>query len=454
MNSVTRRSLLNGFSGLLLLVVLPACQEPEVIEVKMPNVMGMSLDRAENVLDETSTRFKITLKDVQSDRSILLHSNWKVLSQLPSPGEVVKSNGQVCLGLLKNDEKIGTDYLEKCFISNESEQNKSADSTSTTTVATADSALVELVATLGIKSNLEISDSKCGKFVFLVQPDGSFNFYKWSETNWKQESEAVGSLFGSDMISVRSIDVTGDGVKDFVVRLPSWDPLVTPRPISGAVFASVECEWQWLTFRTSTKQDWYQLDNLEWDADKSLLYGGDELTDMNSFSYTGERKTKLRYFKFDMRTHDFRRTKDVVSTVSNPGVSQKSDIVPSGALSEASFMCGTKLTDVITQYGIVDLSPKNIAKVWFENSDYEFRVGNTPEGISGPIRAACETAASSRIDQINDAVSGSCSWPASVLADAYGVSSKSKRTIAKAVAQDFQESYRALVIPLCIQYMK
>ena len=449
-----RRSLLNGFCCLLLLVVLPSCQEPEVVEVKMPNVMGMSLDRAENALDETSTQFKITLKDLQSDRSIILHSNWKVLSQLPLPGEVVKSDGQVCLGLLKNDENIGTDYLEKCFISIESEENKSADSTSSTKASTADSALVELVAMLGIKSNPEISDSECGKFVFLVSQDGSFNFYRWSETYWKQESEAVGSLFGPDMMSVRNIDVTGDGVKDFMVRLPSWDPLVMPKPISGAVFASIECEWKWLTFRTSTKQDWYQLDNLEWDSGKNLLYGGDELTDMNSSSYTGERKTKLRYFKFDSKTHDFRLTNGVVDTVSNPGGSQKSDVVPSGALSEASFMCGTKLTDVIAQYGIVDLSPKNIAKVWFQNSDYKFRVGTTPEGISGPITAACETAAAARIGQINDAVSSSCSWPVSDLADAYGVSSKSKKTIAKAVAQDFQESYRALVIPLCIQYMK
>jgi len=449
-----RQQFLFTVSFIFFLTILTACQKPEAIDVKMPNIIGMSLDNAQNILNETSTEFKINLKDLKSDRSILWSSNWKVVSQSPSPCLNIKSDESIDLGLMKNDETASTEFYKDCLIENKNGVNELPDTTTSSVVATADLALVQLATKLGVKYKPEISDSSCGKFAFLVQQNGSYNFYRWREASWEEEVVAVGSQFGPTMKSVQTIDVTGDGRKDFMVRLPSWDFLKKPLPMSGAVFASIDCKWQWLTFRTSTKQDWYQIDNLEWDQDKSLLYGGDEITDMDSPSYTGERITKLRFFKFNMISQDFKLTTGVPSAPPTTGITPKAIVVSSIALSEATFMCGTKLTDIIEQYGISDLSPKNIAKVWFQNSDYLMVNMQTPEEISRPIMAACEAAATSRIDQVEDIVISSCNWSASVLADAYGVSSKSKKAIARVIAQDFQEWLRPLVIPLCTQYIK
>jgi hypothetical protein len=55
---------------------------------------------------------------------------------------------------------------------------------------------------------------------------------------------------------------------------------------------------------------------------------------------------------------------------------------------------------------------------------------------------------------VREAVKSSCSWPAADLARAYGVSPRSKKRIAQAVAADFQEQYQDLVRPLCLSYIR
>lgn len=172
--------------------------------------------------------------------------------------------------------------------------------------------------------------------------------------------------------------------------LPTWDPLSKTKPMSGAVFAQISCKWQWLSFQTTTEQDWYQLDNLRWDSDKKVFIGGDEVTDMDAASYTGERETVLRYFKFQPSTGDFRLTN-----------------APSTAKSSTSS--STSLTP---------------------------------------------TAGAELPPEVRRAVINSCNWPAADLAKAYGVGSKSKQRIAEAVAADFQERFQPFVIPLCMEVIK
>ncbi len=448
---------------LVLLVPFFTSSCMDISEAAMPNLVGLSLKEAKDVLDGIGMKVDLNYLDVKSDRLVIRDKNWKVVKQEPLPDKVIKKNEIVCLSLIKLEESTFLDLGNRCSNLIIEKQGLKIGETGgvevvdsilpTNLPVTADSALGELIEKLGIPNKPPISESVCGQFTFLIKRDGSHQFYQWSDEIWKLDV-SVKSLFPPTMTSVEAVDVTGDGAQDFLVSLPSWDPLANPRPRSGAVLASINCEWQWLTFRTTTKEDWYQLDNLSWDADEGLLFGGDEITDMDSPTYDGQRETELRYFKFKESSLDFRLTGGVPQSVRNPSSTEPPIVVPPGAISEATFMCGTKLTEVISAYEIVNLEPVNIANVWFAFSDFESTDGTTPDSISVPIKAACASAAKARIGQIENAVKNSCGLSAQVLADAYGVSSKSKQKIAQAIAQDFQESLWPLVIPLCIQYIK
>ena len=151
---------------------------------------------------------------------------------------------------------------------------------------------------------------------------------------------------------------------------------------------------------------------------------------------------------------------ETTSTPQNPTLSVTATTEPlfkppAVAFEEAAFQCDTKLFDLLDNYNITNLDPQNIARTWFNNSDYKFRVGITPPEISTPIINACAEAAKKRISQVTYAAESSCSYvPRKELAKAYGVpSSSSKNKIAAAVARDFLPRFKSLVIAACLRKM-
>ncbi len=332
--------------------------------------------------------------------------------------------------------------------------------TATSSPASPLNALDAMIKKMNLKSTPEISISKCGQFTYLIQSDGSHHFYKWSGERWVVDKSAPEEgMFGDNLLKVQMVDATGDNVDDFVVVLPTWDPLKSePRPLSGAVFGSIDCKWDWMTFRTTYGGSFYQLDNLFWDDRSSRIVAGDEVTNMDALNYDGNRKTKQRFFIFSQKINEF------VLASGTPPDNGMLDITsstiplfepPKIALEEASFQCGTKLFDLLDNYNITNLDPQSLAKTWFDNSDYKLRVGKTPLEISEPIISACAEAAKKRLSVIADAAELSCSFSAKDLAVAYGVPiSSSKYKIASAVALDFDSRFRTLVIESCLKKME
>jgi uncharacterized protein YjbI with pentapeptide repeats len=145
-----------------------------------------------------------------------------------------------------------------------------------------------------------------------------------------------------------------------------------------------------------------------------------------------------------------------VSTTTTIAVNTKSTFKPPAiALKEAAFQCNFKLIDVLNKYNITKIEPQNIGRIWFEKSDYKFAVGVTPVEISKPIIDACAQAAKIQIDEISNLAMTSCMFSKRQLAIAYEVpTNSSKKQIAKAVSNDFNESIRALVSSICIKYIK
>jgi uncharacterized protein YjbI with pentapeptide repeats len=145
-----------------------------------------------------------------------------------------------------------------------------------------------------------------------------------------------------------------------------------------------------------------------------------------------------------------------VSTTTTIAVNSKSTFKPPAiALEEAAFQCNYKLIDVLNKYNITKIEPQNIGRIWFENSDYKFAVGVAPVEISKPIIDTCAQAAKVQIDEISNLAMTSCMFSKRQLAIAYEVpTNSSKKQIAKAVSNDFNESIRALVSSICIKHIK
>lgn len=367
------------------------------IVVRVPSVLGLGLDEAKSSLKNVSSDFSLLVRDALASRRVFRESNWIVVDQTPNPGAMVDVGSRICLRVVKKNEKVNSapaEPMPECGSASNSVSKSSVGSSTTVPVASSpiskEDALENLIGSLSAQGRFAASDSRCGSFMFLVSLDGSYHFYEWYDNKWISRANYLGQLFPKMMKSVRAIDTTEDQVADFVVTLPTWDPFSKSKPVSGAIFASVDCKWQWLTFKTTTNEDWYQLDFLAWDAMQDRVIAGDEVTDMFGPDYTGERKTELRYFRFQKSTGDFRLTRDK----------------PEETLSQSSTSPATR----------------------------------------DPF-AALPAA-------VRDAVKASCNWPAADLAAAYGVSSKSKKRIAEAVAADFQEQYQELVASLCLQYIR
>jgi len=357
--------------------------------VSVPDVLGLELDEAKKALESASSNFSVIVRDGLSDRSIIRESNWLVIDQTPSPGTLVEVTSKICLQVAKKSENTSSDSAKP--------MPECGDSTSAATKSpvtalpiSKEELLEDLKESLSAQGRSASSDSNCGSFVFLVSNDGSYHFYEWSGTKWISRAIYLGQLFPKTMKSVYSVDVTEDDVADFLIFLPTWDIVPEIKPMSGAIFATIDCKWQWLTFKTTTGEDWYQLDFLRWDEKERSIIAGDEITDMFGPNYTGDRKTELRYFKFQKSTGDFRLSKKK----------------PVGTSSQRG----------------------------------------TPTATSDPF-AGLPSA-------VREAVKASCNQPAADLAAAYGVSSNSKKRIAEAIAADFQDQYQELVAPLCLQYIK
>lgn len=338
---------------------------------------------------------------------------------------------------------------------------KQAVETTTTAPISPQDSLAAMVKGMKLKSPPTISESTCGQFTFLVNSDGSHQFYKWNGTQWTvDKSGEETSLFKNNFMKVQMADATSDTVNDFIITLPTWDPLKSdPKPLSGAIFASVNCKWEWRTFKTTYGGSYYQLDNLSWDDSTKKIIAGDEITNMDSINYDGNRKTKQRFFTFDSKTREFilsNGTPQKKPTAETTPTTEPLFKPPAVALREAEFRCYTKLFDLLDTYNITNISPQNIGKTWFNNSDYKFRVGTTPREISEPIINACATAAKKRIAEVTYAAESSCSYVSrKELAKAYGVpTSSSRKQIASAVAKDFLPRFKSLVIAACLRKMQ
>jgi len=333
--------------------------------------------------------------------------------------------------------------------------------TRTTTPVSPQDSLTAMVKGMKLKSPPTISDSTCGQFTFLVKSDGSYQFYKWNGTQWTVDKSGQGtSLFGNNFMKVQMADATGDTVNDFIITLPTWDLLKSdPKPLSGAVFASIDCKWDWRTFKTTYGGSYYQLDNLFWDSSSKKIVAGDEVTNMDAADYDGNRRTQQRFFVFNAKAKKFLLSPGTPPKKPTPQITSTTEPLlkpPAVALEEANYQCGTKLFDVLDAYNIRNLDPQNIAKTWFNNSDYKFRVGKTPIEISKPITNACATAAKSKISQVTETAENSCSFVSrKELARAYGLpTSSSRNKIAAAVAKDFLPRFKSLVIAACLRKMQ
>lgn len=331
-------------------------------------------------------------------------------------------------------------------------------STSTSPMSPKD-ALAALTKETKPKSTPTVSDSRCGQFTFLVRSDGSHQFYKWDGKQWVPDGPKE-SVFSKNFMNVQMVDVTGDKVDDFLITLPTWDPLkIEPRPLSGAVFASIDCKWDWRTFRTTYGGSYYQLDNMFWDTTSKKIVAGDEVTNMDAANYDGNRKTKQRFFVFSAKFKEFvlssgtppRNPRKISTPTTEPLLRPSED-----ALKEAAFQCDTNLFDILDAYNITNLDPTRIGRTWFNNSDFKFRVGTTPKDISEPIVNACAIAARKRISQVTETAENSCLVASrKELAQAYGLpTSSSRNQIASAVAKDFLPRFRSLVMAACLRTMK
>ena len=332
--------------------------------------------------------------------------------------------------------------------------------TTTSTPASPKDALTSMVKGMKLKSTPTISTSKCGQFTYLVKSDGSHQFYRWNGTQWTVDKSGENtSSFANDFIKVKMVDATGDKIDDFIITLPTWDPLKSdPKPLAGAVFASINCKWDWRTFKTTYGGSYYQLDNLFWDSSSKKIVAGDEVTNMDAANYDGNRRTKQRFFVFNSKSKEFILASGTPPKNPTPETTPSTEPLfkpPAIALEEAAFQCDTELFDLLDNYNITNIDPQNIGRIWFNNSDYKFRVGKTPVEISKPIISACATVAKKRIAQVTQAAENSCWFSRKELAEAYGVPTSSSRSkVAAAVAKDFLPRFKSLVIASCLRKMK
>ena len=80
----------------------------------MPNLVGLSLDEAKDVIDGIGMRVDLNYLDVKSSRLVIKDKNWKVVKQEPKADVSIKKNEIICLSLIKLEETTFLDLMNEC----------------------------------------------------------------------------------------------------------------------------------------------------------------------------------------------------------------------------------------------------------------------------------------------------------------------------------------------------
>jgi hypothetical protein len=84
------------------------------LETKMPDLVGLSLDEAKDVIDGIGMRVDLNYLDVKSSRLVIKDKNWKVVKQEPKAGVSIKKMEIICLSLIKLEETTFLDLMNEC----------------------------------------------------------------------------------------------------------------------------------------------------------------------------------------------------------------------------------------------------------------------------------------------------------------------------------------------------
>lgn len=91
------------------MLALVGCGGPAP-EVDLPDVRGVALDEAQDVLEEAGFA-RVEDEDHLEDRAIFMSSNWVVVEQSPAPGETIPTDTVVRLSVAKIDDAGVVDLL-------------------------------------------------------------------------------------------------------------------------------------------------------------------------------------------------------------------------------------------------------------------------------------------------------------------------------------------------------
>lgn len=81
----------------------PATEAPAPVEVPMPNVVGMNLQDAQDLIQTQGIFFSRSDDATGAGRLQVIDSNWTVVAQTPAPGELI-GEGDAVLSVTKNTD--------------------------------------------------------------------------------------------------------------------------------------------------------------------------------------------------------------------------------------------------------------------------------------------------------------------------------------------------------------
>lgn len=83
--------------------VAPVEQAPDPVKVPMPDVIGMNLQDAQDLIQESGVFFSRSEDATGAGRLQVIDSNWTVVAQTPAPGELI-GEGDAVLSVTKNTD--------------------------------------------------------------------------------------------------------------------------------------------------------------------------------------------------------------------------------------------------------------------------------------------------------------------------------------------------------------
>ena len=83
--------------------VAPVEQAPAPVKVPMPDVVGMNLQDAQDLIQESGVFFSRSEDATGAGRLQVIDSNWTVVAQTPAPGELI-GEGDAVLSVTKNTD--------------------------------------------------------------------------------------------------------------------------------------------------------------------------------------------------------------------------------------------------------------------------------------------------------------------------------------------------------------